>query len=116
MWANFSKNIAKTRGKITTSPSIPIPASSSVRLDSGIGGAQELKKLEIGRQEKIEEILAKVRRRNGLPTTPSHVEQLVGKVTGSVRTERGDMPALDLADKTQLILQSNHPVKYTLER
>lgn len=117
MWGSFGKNIAKSASKITASapaPSLVVASLASVRLDSGIGRAQ-VKKLEIGKHEKIEEILSKVRHRDGLPKITSHVEHLVGRVTESTGSER-DMPGLDLGDKTQIILQSNHPVRYTLER
>lgn len=112
MWANFGKNFAQASSKVASS--VAVPVSASVR-HSGIGAAR-VKNLEIGRQERIEEILSIVRNRHGLPKIPSHVEHLVGRVTGSVGTDRGDMPGLDLGEKTQLILQSNHPVRFTLER
>jgi hypothetical protein len=65
---------------------------------------------------KIAEILLRVRHRDGLPTVCSHVEHLVGRVSTSALTKEKGMPGLDLADKTQIILQSGHPVRHVLER
>ena len=102
MWTNIGKKAVK----------VASAAANSVRLDSGIGSAQ-VKKVEIiRRHEKMAEILSKVRHRDGLPQVSSHIEHLVGRVSSVEK----DMPSLDLSDKTELILQSSHPVRHVVER
>jgi hypothetical protein len=95
---------------------------------SGAGNVQVRKhKIEIEtvrKHDRVSEILNKVRAQDGLHEIPSHVEHLVTKVSSrgpgpsnqSGEPRKEEMMALDLSDKTQIILESSHPVRYFLER
>ena len=72
-------------------------------------------KVNLDRSVKIGRILDRVRVRDGLGSTYPHIQYLIGgsKEVGGVQGEAG---TLDIADKTQLILQSSHPVRYIIQR
>lgn len=87
-----------------------------VRFDSGLGSVQ-VKNVDIVRKsDRISEILARVNERDGLLRQKSHVEHLVGRLSKETSDKSNDMAGLDIADKTEIILQSCHPVRHILER
>jgi len=88
---------------------------------------------------KVSEILQEVKAIDGLPQNPSHVEHIIGRATkGKIyqkhllqqqstvacnipldltkTQEKYEVGGIDIAEKTQLILQSSHPVRYVIER
>jgi len=88
---------------------------------------------------KVSEILQEVKATDGLPQNPSHVEHIIGRATkGKIyqkhllqqkstvacniplelakTQEKYEVGGIDIAEKTQLILQSSHPVRYVIER
>ncbi|ODN01218.1 hypothetical protein Ocin01_05458 [Orchesella cincta] len=98
---------------------------------------------EIRREAGIADILQQVEALDGLPPIPSHIEHLVGRATKgksyqnhilsqqkakasslnkdhdghlNYPKQKYDVGGIDIAEKTQLILQSPHPVRYVIER
>lgn len=94
---------------------------------------------------KVASLLEDVKAVDGLPQNPSHIEHLVGRATkGKIyqkhglfpqekeriqignsfpgitaevdQTEKYEVGGIDIAEKTQLILQSPHPVRYVIEK
>jgi len=74
------------------------------------------------RKLKIQKILNKIDRQDGLPPSPLHIQGLIKEPKFSVPHNDHEllrtinMAGLDIADKTQLILASRHPVKYIIQR
>jgi len=80
--------------------------------------AQQLPQLQ--RQERVSEILNRVKKRDGLDWIPAHIQSLLGGDSIS-KSDCGEYSnrkqrSLDLSDKTQFIFKSHHPVRFFLER
>ena len=86
------------------------PTSGIVDLDA------EVIEWKQRRRDKIGEILNRLKLRDGLQVAPPNIQYLLGR-TSTGTDENGKVTdTLDIADKTQLILQSAHPVRYIVER
>ncbi|CAL8138310.1 unnamed protein product [Orchesella dallaii] len=102
------------------------------------------KKRQVDRRKEtgVADILLQVQALDGLPENPSHIEHLVGRATQgksyqshvisqkakesllkrdhndhlNYPKQKYEVGGIDIATKTQLILQSPHPVRYVIER
>ena len=79
---------------------------NGVRYQSRFSVVNELKR----REKSVDEIVARVRNRDGLCSYTPNIEYLVGGGSG------GSQSWLDISDKTELILKSRHPVRYLVQR
>jgi len=67
-------------------------------------------------RDKISEVLSRVYEKDGVRTAPPNIQYLIGRASTGNKDSEPVSDNLDIADKTQLILQSSHPVRYIVER
>jgi len=115
------------RGFVTTAVRI-----FQKNLSENISGSQKhYSRKYSSHSAQIQSLLDKVRERDGLKPVQPHIESLIGGASSTTDSAGNESLSsdsdntnfagagsggLDIADKTQLILQSAHPVRYIVER
>jgi hypothetical protein len=89
--------------------------SNSRSRGSGYGTPEKVLRAK-ERGDGISEILNRVKERDGLEAAPPNIQYLIGRASRAGAGTGKGSDTLDIADKTQLILQSSHPVRYIVER